>query len=506
MIVTRIAPSPTGPLHLGTARTALYSRLLAKKNNWKFILRIEDTDTTRSTKFFEEDIIQGLKWLWLDYDVGPWKEDDKGPYHQMQRLDIYKKYIDKLLKEWKAYYAWETPEELEQLRQQAQKEKKPFVYRQIPYTKEQIEKFKAEWRKPVVRFKVTPEIVTWNDLVKWEIKIDMSNVGDFVILKSDWIPTFYLANVIDDALMWVTHILRWEDHVSNTPKQIQLYKALWFDIPQFGHIPLLLNPNKSKMSKRDSENEFVTISKFKEEGFLSEALINFIALLGWHPSSDDEFFGIDLEKLKEKFNLPENYKDLVKSFDVEDINDSNAIYDFKRALWFNWEYIRMLKDEKFVELLQDYLFRFWDPQRREILNITEKSYWLKLTPYIKVRLQTLAQFKNHAKYFFKPQYPSNEILYKEKMKITPDLVKKILPEIVDLLSKIEENNRTEENLKNILVDYIKTKWLKNGQVLWPIRAILTWVEASPGAFEMLYILWKEESIKRLKDFLTDYIS
>jgi len=506
MTITRIAPSPTWPLHLGTARTALYSWLLARKNNWKFILRIEDTDTARSTKFFEEDIIQGLKRLWLDYDAGPWKEDEKGPYHQMERLDIYRKYVEKLIEQGDAYYAWETPEELEQLRKQAQAQKKPFVYRQIQYSPEQIEKFKAEWRKPVVRFKVRPEKVKWNDLVKGEIEIDMANVGDFVIMKSDWIPTFYLANVVDDALMWVTHILRWEDHVSNTPKQIQLYQALWFDVPNFWHIPLLLNPNKSKMSKRDSENEFVTINKFKQEGFLPEALINFIALLGWHPSSDDEFFGIEPEKLKEKFNLPKNYKDLIQSFDIKDINNSNAIYDFKRALWLNSEYIRMLKDEAFVELLQDYLFRYWDSERREILNITEKQYWLKLAPYIKVRLQTFGQFKDYAKYFFKPQYPSDEILYKEKMKVNKDLVKQILPEVIKILEQIPETDWTEENLKNILVNYIKEKGYKTWQVLWPIRAILTWVEASPGAFEMLYVLWKEEAIKRLKEFLTDYLN
>lgn len=502
MITTRIAPSPTGPLHLWTARTALYSYLLAKSKNWKFILRIEDTDTARSTKFFEEDIMSWLKWLWLNRDAWPDKNDEKGPYRQMERLDIYKKYVEKLITEWKAYYAWETPEELQKMREEAQRQKKPFVYRQIQYTSEQIEKFKAEWRKPVVRFKVVPEIVEWEDMVKWKISIDMSNVWDFVILKSDWIPTFYLANVIDDALMGVTHILRWEDHVSNTPKQIQLFKALWFEVPKFGHMPLLLNPNKSKMSKRDTENEFVTISKFKQEWFLPEALINFIALLWWHPADDREFFNINIDELKKYFDLPENTGDLLKEFEVERINSSNAIYDFKRALWFNVEYIRMMKDEIFVERLQDYLFQYWDVEWKEILNIfDDKSYWLRFAPYIKVRLQTFGQFKTYCKYFFKEQLPSDEILYNKKMKVTKDLVKQILPEIIKLLETIPEDKRTEENLKEWLVDYIKSKWLKNWQVLWPIRAILTGVEASPWAFEMLYVLWKDESIKRLKDMV-----
>ena len=502
MITTRIAPSPTGPLHLGTARTALYSYLLAKSQKWKFILRIEDTDTARSTKFFEEDIMEWLKWLWLDRDAWPDKNDDKWPYRQMERLAIYKQYVDKLIQEWKAYYAWETPQELEEMRKEAQKQKKPFIYRQIQYTPQQIEKFKAEWRKPVVRFKVVPEVVEWEDMVKWKISIDMSKVWDFVIMKSDWIPTFYLANVIDDALMWVTHILRGEDHVSNTPKQIQLFKALWFEVPKFWHMPLLLNPNKSKMSKRDTENEFVTISKFRQEWFLPEALINFIALLWWHPSDDREFFNINIDEKRKYFNFPENVWELLKEFKVEDINDSNAVYDFKRALWFNAEYIRMMKDEIFVERLQDYLFKYWDVEWKEILKIfTDKTYWLKIALYIKVRLQTFGQFRDYCKYFFKEQLPSEEVLYHKKMKVTSELVKQILPEIIQVLQNIDEKDWNEENLKQVLISYIKEKNLKNWQVLWPIRAILTGVEASPWAFEMLYILGKKESLKRLKDML-----
>lgn len=502
MIVTRIAPSPTWPLHLGTVRTALYSYLLAKSQGWKFILRIEDTDTARSTKFFEEDIMDWLRWLWLEWDSWPDKNDEKWPYRQMERLAIYKQYVDKLIEEWKAYYAWETPEELEEMRREAQRQKKPFVYRQIHYTSDQLKRFKLEWRKPVVRFKVVPEVVEWDDMVKWKISIDMSNVWDFVILKSDWIPTFYLANVVDDALMGVTHILRWEDHVSNTPKQIQLFKALWFDIPKFGHMPLLLNPNKSKMSKRDTDNEFVTISKFRQEGFLPEALINFIVLLWWHPSDDREFFNINISEKKKYFNFPNDVWELLDEFKVEDINDSNAVYDFNRVLWFNAEYIRMLKDEIFVERLQDYLFKYWDVERKEILKVFyDKSYWLKFTPYIKTRIQTFGQFRDYCKYFFKEQLPSEEVLYNKKMKVNKDLLKQILPDIIWILQNIDYKDWNENNLKNLLIEYIKQNWFKNWQVLWPIRAILTWVEASPWAFEMLYILWKDESIKRLKDML-----
>lgn len=483
MIITRIPPSPTGNLHLWTARTALYNWLLARQQWWRFLFRTEDTDTTRSTKFFEKDIMDGLRWLWLDWDVGPDKEDDKGPYTQMQRLDIYDKYIKQLIDEGKAYYAWESTEELDQMREESNKQKKPFVYRKINYTQTQIDEFKAQWREPVVRFEVSPEITKWNDLVKWEVSFDMSLVWDFVILKSDWIPTYYLANVVDDHLMWVTHIIRWEDHVPNTPKQILLFKWFWWDIPEFWHLPLLLNPNKAKMSKRDTQAEFVTITKFREEWFLPQALINFVALLGWHTADDKEFFDMN---------------QLIKEFSVERINNSNAIYDFSRALWFNWEYIRNMEDKDFVEFLLNYLEQYWDQEWKWIINITEKSYWMKLAPYIKVRLQTFGQFKDYAKYFFKRQFPEDEILYNPKMRVDEQTVKAILNDIISILENTSD--WTEENIKQTIVEYVEKKWLKNWQVLWPIRAILTWVQASPWAFEMLYVIWKQESISRLKEF------
>ncbi len=498
MIKTRIAPSPTWNLHLGTARSALYNYLYAKQTGWKFLLRIEDTDTARSTKFFEEDIIQGLKWLGMDYDIWPWKEDEFGPYYQMQRMDIYNKYIEQLLSEWKAYYAWDTSEELDEMREEASKSKKPFVYRaeddnstrhfhkEKACSQEQVEEFKKEWRKPVVRFKVSNKTVVYTDLVKWELSFDMSQFADFVILKWDEVPTFYLVNVVDDYLMWVSHILRWEDHIPNTPKQILIYEALDMDIPDFGHLPMLLNANKSKMSKRDTENELVTISKFKEEWFLPQALINFISLLGWHPSSDKEDFTMD---------------ELIQEFSIDRIQVSNAVYDYKRALWFNSDFIKKMSDEDFVNALIPYLEEYGDQEWKEILSITEKNYWHKLAPYIKVRIQTLGQFRESAKYFFKPQMPTDDIIFNPKMKVTKEIVDEILPWIYEMLKNTDEAEWTEENLKDKLINFVKESWYKNWQVLWPIRSVLTWVQASPWAFEMLYVLWKEESLQRIKNYM-----
>lgn len=483
-MITRIAPSPTGYLHLWTVRTALYSYILAKKYSWKFILRIEDTDLTRSTKFFEEDIMNWLKWLWLDRD--------EWPYYQMQRLEIYKKYADFLIEKWAAYYAWETQDELERLRQESEKKKKPFIYRQINYTEKQLEQFRKEWRKPVVRFKVKPEKIRWIDLVKWEIEFDMSNVWDFVILKSDWIPTFYFANVIDDALMWVTHVLRWEDHISNTPKQIQLYNVLNFDIPVFWHFPLILNQDKTKMSKRDNS---LTISSLKEQWFLPQAIINFVLFLWRKWETEYEFFNFD-HLMKDYFEL--DYINILDHFNERNFNEANATLDINKLYWYNWQYIKSLKDVYFVSFLKDYLLTYGWNRRRQILSLTDESYLYKLAPFIKVRLLTFSQFKDYCDYFFVEKPVSKELLFNKNMWVDDNVIKYI-NDIIKILEKIE--NWEIDVLKEYIWNFIKNNNLKNWQILWPIRVIMTWAEASPGAYEMMYILWKDESIKRLKDFL-----
>lgn len=480
MVVTRIAPSPTWPMHIWTARTALFCYLLAKQNNWKFLLRIEDTDKERSKKEFENYIYEWLKRLWLQWD---WEV-----FYQSKNEHLHKKYIQQLIDQWKAYYAWETPQELEQLREEAKKNKKPFVYRQPTYTKKQIEQFKKEWRKPVVRFKVEPKIVVYNDLIKWEIKMDMSLVSDFVIQKSDGSPIFYIANVVDDHLQGITHVIRWEDHISNTPKQILLFEAFGWKVPYYAHMPLLLSKNWGKMSKRDTSGWLVTVLQFKKEWFLPEALINFIILLGWHPSDDREFFSI---------------KDLIKEFSLNRVTSANPRYDFVRALWFNSEYLRKLPQNQFITKLKEYIQQYADEEWKQQLKdwfFDNTEYTNKWYPEIVVRIQTFKQFTNYCKYLFKYQPVSDEILYNKKMKVSAELVRAHLPKIIQILENID--NWTQDILKEKILSYIQENKLKNWQILWPIRAILTWVQASPGAFEMLYILWKEESINRLNLYLS----
>lgn len=496
MIVTRFAPSPTWFLHIGGVRTALYSRLLAKKQGGKYLLRIEDTDVERSTKAYEQNILDSFNRLGLDWDAGPWKDDGCGPYYQMERLDIYNQYIQKLIDQGHAYYAWETAEEIDVMRQEAEAAKKQFIYRQPIYTQEQVDVFKAEWRTPTVRMKLPDKVITFQDGVKGEVSFHTKEFADFVIMKWDGVPTYYLANVIDDALQHVTHVIRGEEHLSNTPKQIVIYEALGFSLPSFSHLPLIMNATTGKkLSKRDTNVGCVLVYQFKEAGFLPPAILNFIALVGRNPGTNQDVFTME---------------ELIEAFSIERVQKSNGVYDFQRALWFNSEYIKAMSDDEFVSAVQAYLAEFGGEVRKEILEVGQSDdkdaggrnkYWLALAPYIKVRLQTLAQFKDYCSYFFVSPTVEPELVYREKMAVTKELMQDVLPELIERLEHMADVDRNEEAIKELLIAYIGEKGLKNGQILWPLRAILTWTEASPGAFEMMTVLGKDESLKRLKDFL-----
>lgn len=422
----------------------------------------------------------------LDWDAGPDKDDGKGPYYQMQRLPIYEQYIQQLIDDGKAYYAWETAEEIEIMRESAYKAKKPFNYRKPDYSKEQLQQFQDEWRKPVVRFAIDEaKVVTFTDGVKGETTFAMKEFGDFVIQKSDGIPTYYLANVIDDALQEVTYVIRGEEHLSNTPKQAVLYEALWFIMPQFAHLPLMLNKSGKKMSKRDTDLGLTLVHQFQQAGFLPEAIINFIALLGWNPGTEQEIFTLD---------------QLIESFSMERVQKANAVYDFKRALWFNGEWIKNLSDESFVEKVKGYLYLYGNEEWKEIIEHSDDGYWLTIAPQIKQRLQTFEQFKDYCQYFFVRKTCDPAMVNSEKMHIDDVLVHGRIHDCLHMLESLSDNQWTEETLKEQLIDFIAAKELKNGQVLWPIRCMVTGVEASPGAFEMLAILGKEESLVRLQEY------
>ena len=328
----RFAPSPTGSLHIGGARTALFNLLFARHNNGTFVLRIEDTDTERSTEESAAQIIRSMRWLDLDWDEGPEKGGDFGPYFQSQRLELYKKEVDRLLAEGKAYRCYCTPEELAERREAALKAGKPPKYdgtcRNL--TAEQIEKYEAEGRKYAIRLKMPEEGQTEvNDLIRGRVVFENSVLDDFIIVKSNGIPTYNFACVIDDNAMQITHIIRAEEHLSNTPKQIQAYLALGYEIPQFAHVPMILAPDRSKLSKRHGAT---SVEEFREQGYLAKAIINYLTLLGWSPEGTEEIFEIDKA---------------IKEFTLERVNKTAAIYDVKKLTWINGHYMREL-DSAFV--------------------------------------------------------------------------------------------------------------------------------------------------------------
>ena len=297
----RFAPSPTGPFHIGGARSALFNYLVAKHTNGKFVVRIEDTDRKRSTSESEENIKEALKWLGITWDEGIDVGGADGPYRQTERLDIYQKYTDKLLAEGKAYYCFCTPEELEAEKnaQLAKGETPVYSGKCADLPKETVEQYLKEGRPHVIRIK-TPknETIELDDLVRGHVSFDSNNVGDFVIVKSDGIPVYNYCVVLDDALMHITHVIRAEEHLSNTPRQLVIYKALGFEAPQFAHVSLILGADKKKMSKRHGAT---SVQQYRDMGYLPDALVNFLALLGWTPDSDQEIFSRD--ELNEQFSL-----------------------------------------------------------------------------------------------------------------------------------------------------------------------------------------------------------
>ena len=336
----RFAPSPTGPFHIGGARSALFNYLLARKTGGKLILRIEDTDRERSTPESEENIKAALKWLGMDWDEGVDVGGPNGPYHQMERLDIYKKYTDKLLAEGKAYYCYCTDEELEEERQNLIKEGKMprYMGKCRHLTEEQIAQFKAEGRKPTVRFRVpADQQILVRDMVRGDVVFDSNNIGDFVIVKSDGIPTYNYAVVIDDALMHITHVIRAEEHLSNTPRQCLVYDALGFKQPTFGHISLILGKDHTKMSKRHGAT---SVDQYRQLGYLPEAINNFLALLGWAPNSEQEIFSMD---------------ELIHEFSMDRVAKNPAVFDIDKLNWINQHYMRQLDAEAFFEAAKPHM-------------------------------------------------------------------------------------------------------------------------------------------------------
>ncbi len=436
-IITRFAPSPTGFLHAGNYRTALFAYIFARQNKGKFVLRIEDTDKERSKKEYEDNIVDSLKWLGLDYDAF---------YRQSDRTAIYGELIKKLIDSDKAYVSKETPIE-------------------------------AGDRSEVIRFRNPNKKVVFDDLIRGPITFDTTQFGDFIIARSLTEPIFHFVVVVDDGEIGTTHIIRGEDHISNTSRHILIYEALGLPVPKFVHIPLLLAPDRSKLSKR---NGSLPITEYRNRGYLPEAVVNYLALLGWHPVDEKEILSMD---------------DLIKQFSFERVQKASAIFDENKMRWFNREYLLKLNDDEFIERAKA-LIPAWllnDSNNREVLS--------RVLPLVRDKTHTFGDIPK----FFEvsgelsfiektPIYPKEMLLWKKNPSAESAL--KHLLESKKLISTIPENSFSAENIKNAVWPYTEAN--SRGDVLWPLRTSLTGLEKSPDPFISAFILGKEESLKRIE--------
>ncbi|MFH0739517.1 MAG: glutamate--tRNA ligase [bacterium] len=461
-IRVRMAPSPTGPFHIGSARTALFNYLFAKRYGGKFIIRIEDTDQARSKVEWEDSIKQSFNWLGLVYDEGLEKGGPYGPYRQSERKEIYKKYIEKLLADKKAYWCFCSQEKVKE-------------------TLSQIHKCdcaeKQNIQSGVIRFKTPSEQVVFDDLIKGKISYDSALFGDMVIAKNLDEPLYNLACVIDDYEMKISHVIRGEEHISNTPRQILLARALAIESPEFLHLPLILNEQRAKLSKRDPSIA-AKVSDYIEQGYLPEAVVNFIALLGWNPGDDREIFSL---------------AELEKEFSIEKIQKSGAVFNAIKMEWINGYFIRKMPLEKLTELCLPYLIKAG-------LTSGGEGEISKIAPMIALyqeRLKKLSEIPELIDFFFQEnlEYEKKLLGWKE---IGDSEIIDNLDKLLSIISNIEEASWTKEKLSEIIMP-IANEAGDRGKVLWPMRAALCGKKASSGPFEIAEVLGKEKTLQRIKE-------
>ncbi len=471
MVRTRFAPSPTGHLHIGNARTAIMNWIFTKHSGGKFILRIEDTDVERSTQASEESIIEDLKWLGLDWDEGPVVKGDYGPYHQSKRLELYRKFAQELLDKAKAYECFCTAEELKTRREQRVKAGKSAVYdrRCRNLTPDQKEKLKNQGRKPSLRFYVDQDIIAFKDIIKGIIDFREEEFGDFILLRSDGMPMYNFSCVVDDHLMKITHIIRGDDHVSNTPRQILIYQALGWKPPEFAHIPMIMGKDRTRLSKRHGAT---SVSQFKEQGYVPESLINFLSRLSWSSESGDEILS------KER---------LIKEFDFKRISQSPAVFDKEKLDWMNGVYIRKMSTDEFYQAVSPFFQKSEYADRSpEVLK--------RVASVLQEKVEKLSQVVEKAKIFFQNEIvPENE---KTKKVLETTEAQKVISELLTGFQKTDHFNG------QVFLELMK-KVQKNtgvkGKDLWmPVRVALTGQLHGPNLTDVVEIMGIQKCIHFLE--------
>ena len=487
----RIAPSPTGPLHLGTARTALFNFLFARHVGGTFIFRLEDTDQARSTEAYEMDILDGLHWLGIRWDEGPGIGDEErpggalergsyGPYRQMQRLARYTEAATRLLAEDKAYYCYCTPEELEaeRKRQEAARQTSRYSGRCAHLTGAERVAFEAAGRSPVVRFRIPPDrTIVFDDIVRGHMEINTNTLGgDLVIVRSDGTPLYHFTVAVDDAAMAISHVIRGEDHLSNTPKHILLFEAMGSPIPRFGHLPLILNPDRTKMSKRKSQT---AVAGYRAQGFIPEAFVNYLAFLGWSTGTEEEVLSLS---------------ELIERFDLSTVNRAGAIFDRERLEWLNGQWIRRLSATDLIDRLRPYLRAELDAGRIDWLPSDDEM--AALLPVVQGRLPTLASVGDLIRFLFvKDVDPDVSVIVPKRWDAatTATALSAARRAIAGVGRVCWEADEIEPPLRQLVED----RGWKAGDLFMAIRGAVTGRTASPPLFDTMVALGYERTLARI---------
>jgi glutamyl-tRNA synthetase len=501
----RFAPSPTGPLHIGGVRTALFNYLFAKKNNGKFILRIEDTDQNRYVEGAEQYIIDALNWCNIPYDEGPGKDGGYGPYRQSERKNIYVKYAEKLIASGHAYYAFDTTEELDIQRKEHEAKGETFIYNwhnrenlknSISLSKEEVSKRLINGDDYVIRFKMhhnslterTLQTISITDIVRGRVSFKTELLDDKVLFKSDGMPTYHLANIVDDYLMEITHVIRGEEWLPSLPLHIALYQAFGWNTPEFAHLPLILKPTgKGKLSKRDGDKlgfpvfplqwtdpKSNEVSRgYKEDGYFPDAMVNFLAFLGWNPGTEQEIFSLDA---------------LVSSFELERIHKAGARFDPEKIKWFNHEYMQHQKNAE--------LAKSFKSQHNELDNI-DLEYIAMVIGHIKERATFICDFWELSHYFFITPSNYDEKASKKALKEdTPELMNKLIS-IIEPVSEF-----TALNLQAAIKGWITDNGIGFGKVMMPLRLALVGALQGPDVFDIMFMIGKAETLKRIEKLIS----
>lgn len=489
----RFAPSPTGPLHIGGVRTALFNYLFAKKYDGDFILRIEDTDQNRYVDGAERYIIDALNWCGIPHDEGPGKERGFGPYRQSERKHLYKKFADKLIEKGKAYYAFDTADKLGFHRKDHEAKGKTFIYNwhnrlkldnSLSLTPEETQERIVKGEDYVIRFLTPPdEKLHLRDIIRGAIEIDTNILDDKVLFKSDGMPTYHLANIVDDHLMEISHVIRGEEWLPSLALHQQLYDAFGWEAPQFAHLPLIMKPvGKGKLSKRDGEKMGFPVfplswneSKgYREAGYFPDAVINFLALLGWNPGTEQEIFTMD---------------ELVNAFSLERVNKSGARFDPDKTKWYNQQYLQGKSNRELTDLFMPVLENRIDLG----LDCAQPDTVKKIVSLIKDRATFVSDFWELSEYFFVAPNSYNEKAVKKQWK---DDTPSIMNQLVSLLEGIDEFY--SENLETTIKSWIGQQELSFGKVMPPLRLVIVGDMKGPHLFDIMGLIGKDESIKRIR--------